>query len=374
MKAGLRVLFTASGSHIGGATMAMAHLMLGLPSVGVEPILLATPPKPSYRSLFRRLREKGVKLVLSRRRFERALFWIWLFFAALKSIRGFRINLVHCHGTKEAAVVGLAARLMGRKVVYTVEGDPIMEIALSPESYGPVERVILHACWRLGLKFANVVVGCSRWMARHLSRYGVKAQYAHNAIDYERFASAADRGASSTIISVARFERVKGLETLVKAAAEVAGSRPDARFLLIGGGSLKNHLKDLAGRLGISDKIRFLDYSPEVDRLLERSAIAVLPSLYEPFGMAAAEALAAGKPVVASMVGGLREIVIDGVNGFLFAPGDYRELADKILKLLEDRDLRKRMGEAARETAKRFKPENIARRYAEIYRGLLKTG
>jgi len=97
--------------------MALIHLMLGLSSVGVKPILLTTPPKPSYRNLFKRLREKGVKLIFSRRSFGGALFWIWLFFTAIKTIRNFQIDIVHCHGTKEAVIIGLAAKLLRRRVV-----------------------------------------------------------------------------------------------------------------------------------------------------------------------------------------------------------------------------------------------------------------
>lgn len=356
--------------------MALMHLMLGLSSRGVKPVLLSTPPAKPYRLLYSRLKAKGVELALSRRGFKGFLYWIWLFFAVIRAIKRFRISIVHCHGTKEAFFAGLAAKLLRRPVVYTVEGDPLFEMSLSPEKYGLLDRFSLKVFWFLGLRLADVVVGCSRWMAMHLKRYGVKALHVHNAIDYERFSSAASKSRerdAPIIISVARFERVKGLDTLVRAAAEVVKSRSDAKFILIGGGSLRDDLEALATRLGIGKHIELLDYSPEVDKILASSTIAVLPSIYEPFGMAAAEALAAGKPVIASRIGGLREIVIDGVNGFLFTPGDHRELADKILRLLEDRDLRLRMAETARETAKRFKPENIAKQYAEIYRSLLKT-
>jgi len=375
MKKLLRVLFTASGSHIGGATMALIHLMLGLPSVGVKTIFLTTPPKPSYICLFKRLREKGVKLVLSRRRFKGMLFWIWLFFAVIRAIKRFGISIVHCHGTKEAFFAGLAAKLLRRRVVYTVEGDPLFEISLSPERYGLLDRFSLKVFWFLGLRLADVVVGCSRWMAMHLKRYGVKALHVHNAIDYERFSSAASKPRehdTPIIISVARFERVKGLDTLIRAAAEVVKQKPEVTFILVGGGSMKNHLKSLADKLGISENIKLLDYSPAVDKILAESVIAVLPSIYEPFGMAAAEALAAGKPVIASKIGGLKEIIIDGANGFLFTPGDYRGLAERILKLLDDRNLRSKISQAARESAKRFKPENIAREYLKIYQSLLK--
>jgi len=355
--------------------MALMHLMLGLSSRGVKPVLLSTPPAKPYRLLYSRLKAKGVELALSRRCFKGFLYWIWLFFAVIRAIKRFGISIVHCHGTKEAFFAGLAAKFLRRRIVYTVEGDPLLEISLSPERYSLLDRFSLKVFWFLGLRLADVIVGCSRWMAMHLKRYGIKALHVHNAIDYERFSSVASKPRehdTPIIISVARFEKVKGPDTLIRAAAEIVKQKPEATFILVGGGSLKNYLKSLADKFGISENIKLLDYSPAVDKILAESAIAVLPSIYEPFGMAVAEALAAGKPVIASRIGGLKEIIIDGANGFLFTPGDYRGLAERILKLLDNRDLRSRISQAARESAKRFKPENIAGEYLKIYRSLLK--
>ena len=356
--------------------MALIHLMLGLPRVGVKPILLATPPKPSYRSLFKRLREKGVKLILSRRRFGGALFWIWLFFAALKSIRDLRINLVHCHGTKEAAVIGLAAKLLRRKIVYTVEGDPILEMAYSPKRYSTLERIVLTSCWRLGLRLADIVVGCSRWMAEHLRKYDVKPRFIHNAIDYERFSTIRMRSEKLRdeilIASIARFEKVKGLDTLIRAAAKVVEENPKVKFILVGGGSMKSELQDLVRSLCLEENVKLLDYTSEVDRILSEASLMVLPSLYEPFGMAAAEALATGLPVIASKTGGLKEIISEGVNGLLFQPGSWRELAEKIISLLRNSEMRGKMVEAARRSAKRFSPEHIASHYVQVYLSALK--
>ena len=354
--------------------MALMHLMLGLPSRGVKPVLLSTPPAKPYRLLYSRLKAKGVELALSRRGFKGFLYWIWLFFAVIKAIKRFRISIVHCHGTKEAFFAGLAAKLLRRRVVYTVEGDPLLEISLSPERYSLLDRFSLKVFWFLGLRLADVIVGCSRWMAEHVKRYRVRAFFIHNAIDYERFSSISKRMKNedtAIVISVARFERAKGLDILIKAARKVIKEAPNVKFILVGGGSLKDKLQKLARRLKIEPYFLFLEYTPQVDELLSKATVAVLPSIYEPFGMAAAEALAAGKPVIVARTGGLQEIVVDGMNGFLFAPGNPEDLAKKILQILKDKKLRKRMAEEARKTAKRFSPERISRSYVRIYRAIL---
>ena len=364
----MRVLFTASGRRVGGATMAVLHLMLGLKDVGIQPVLLSTPPLPRYRFIYRRLVERGVRVVLfGGRPLGGAGYWLTLFFEVLRAIRRLGVDLVHCHGSKEAAVVGLAAKLAGRPVVFTVEGDPLMEVAYAPERYSLSDRLSLAIVWFMGLRLADLVVGCSGWMAEQLTkRYGVEAKAAPNPIDYERFVQGGG-GERGRVVTVARYERVKGLDALIRAAAEVLRGAPWARFVLVGEGSLRGWLQRLAERLGVAERIEFTGFREEVEEEVARAEVAALPSLYEPFGMAAAEALAAGKPVVAARTGGLQEIVREGVDGFLFKPGDHRELAEKLVKLLTDEELRKRMAQAAREGARRFSPEEVAKIYRGIY-------
>lgn len=366
----IRVMFTASGSHIGGATMAMMHLMLGLTSLNIEPILLSTPPRKEYLKLYKRLREKNVNIILSRFSFKSLLYWVWLFFSSIMVIKRHKIEIVHCHGTKEAVVTGLATKLLRRKMVYTVEGDPYLEIHYSPHSYTLLDKILLKSSWIIGLKLADIVVGCSKWMAEHLRRYSVKAVGIPNPIDYERFSRIKPHG--SSIVCIARFEKVKNIETLLMASSKVVEKHPDIKVIIIGGGTLENKLKKLAEKLSILKNVEIHGFRPDVEKILEEAAIFVLPSIYEPFGMVAAEALAAGLPVIVSRTGGLQEIVKDGVNGFLFKPRDWQDLSKKILLLIEDEKLRDRIKNNAKDSVKEFSPENIAIKYLRIYINALK--
>jgi len=366
----MRVLFTASGSHIGGATMAMFHLMLGLVSLDVEPILLSTVPKQEYLRLYQRLRMKNVKIILSSLPFKSLLYWIWLFFSSLRVIKKHRVGIVHCHGTKEALVVGLAAKLLRRKIIYTIEGDPNLEISISPYSYSFLDKLFLRLSWNIGLKLADKIVGCSNWMAEHLKKYGLEASGIPNPIDYERFSNVMAHG--SNIVCIARFEKVKNIETLIIAASEILKKYPKVKLVIVGGGSQEKELKALAEKLSISDNVEFQDFRPDVENVLKDASVFVLPSIYEPFGMVAAEALATGLPIIVSRVGGLREIVKDGINGFSFNPRDWQELSKKILLLLEDQKLREGMKNKAKESAKEFSPENIALKYLRVYLDVLR--
>jgi glycosyltransferase involved in cell wall biosynthesis len=98
----------------------------------------------------------------------------------------------------------------------------------------------------------------------------------------------------------------------------------------------------------------------------------VFPSIYEPFGIVLLEAMACGKPVVASNVGGIPFVVEEGKTGLLFESGNVEDLADKIMTILENEELGEKMGEAGRERAKEFTWDKIAERTVEVYKEILK--
>jgi glycosyltransferase involved in cell wall biosynthesis len=98
----------------------------------------------------------------------------------------------------------------------------------------------------------------------------------------------------------------------------------------------------------------------------------VFPSIYEAFGIVLLEAMACGKPVVASNVGGIPFVVEEGKTGLLFESGNVEDLADKIVTILKDEELREKMGEAGRERAKEFTWDKIAERTVEVYKEILK--
>lgn len=137
---------------------------------------------------------------------------------------------------------------------------------------------------------------------------------------------------------------IKGPEFLIKAAAKVVKTFPKAVFVFVGDGDLGTELESLAKELGISDNILFLGWRSNVEEILHTFDIFVLPSLNEGMGKVLVEAMAAQKPIVASAVGGIIDLVQDGENGFLVPPMDVAGLAKNITKLLQDRELAKQFG------------------------------
>lgn len=141
-----------------------------------------------------------------------------------------------------------------------------------------------------------------------------------------------------------RLVTVKGPEYLIRAAAEVVKTFPKTVFVFVGDGDLRAELESLAKELGISDNILFLGWRSNVEEFFHTFDIFVLPSLNEGMGKVLVEAMAAQKPIVASAVGGIVDLVQHGKNGFLVPPKDVSALARNITKLLQDRELAKQFG------------------------------
>ena len=171
---------------------------------------------------------------------------------------------------------------------------------------------------------------------------------------------------------VARLQPEKGVATFLKAAALVSKASPRARFLVVGDGPLREELRDLVGRLGVEDRVRFLGYRTEARALIRLLDVLVVPSLTEGSPLIVLEAMAAGVPVVASAVGGVPDQARHGEEGLLVPPGDPEALAGAMDELLRDPRRARRLGAAGRRrTENGFSHETLVRRIEGVYRAVL---
>ncbi len=207
-----------------------------------------------------------------------------------------------------------------------------------------------------------------------------KARVIYNGVDEKRFNPRLDGdemreklglGDEIVILTVARLVEQKGIKYLIDAVARLG---LDVKLVIKGSGPKERSLRNRAKKLGIEDRVVFVtEKLPEEDlpKLYTASDIFVLPSLYEPFGLVVAEAMASGLPVVASRIGGLKELVTPE-TGFLVEPRNPDELASKISILAGDKSLRERMGRAGRKRIEEnFTWDKIARDYKSFYEELL---
>jgi len=174
------------------------------------------------------------------------------------------------------------------------------------------------------------------------------------------------------VICVANLRKEKDYPNLMRAAATVLESHPDAVFLAVGQGPLETELAALHTRMGLGDRFRFLGYREDVRALLSAADVFALGSLQEGLPVAIMEALHQGLPIVATDVGGVGEAVTDGVNGFLVAPSDSGALASALIAVLEDPELRHRLGVASRTRAAEFDIRQTVALEEDVYKRLVR--
>jgi glycosyltransferase involved in cell wall biosynthesis len=167
--------------------------------------------------------------------------------------------------------------------------------------------------------------------------------------------------------TVGNFTKKKNQQMLLRAVARLVGRHPNTRLVLIGTGPLEDSLRRLAGHLGIGERTVFAGSRPDVPQLLPAFDVFCLSSQFEGLSIALVEAMAAGIACVATEVGGISEVVQDGVNGLLVPAGATSDLADTLDCLLGDSGLRLRLGAAGRQRATAFEIGRAARRLQDIY-------
>jgi glycogen(starch) synthase len=188
-------------------------------------------------------------------------------------------------------------------------------------------------------------------------------------VNLDAFRSVFARPDERLLLYVGRLDREKGLYVLLQAFSRLAAARRDLRLVLVGEGKLRQGLQQEAAGLGLGERITFLGYvaPPALAAVYRMAEAVVVPSLYEPFGLVALEAMAAGAPVIASSAGGLAEIVTEGV-GLLVPPGNVEALAQAITRVLDDASCADRLVAAGRaRVAAHYGWEGIAVRTAEVY-------
>ena len=179
----------------------------------------------------------------------------------------------------------------------------------------------------------------------------------------------------NTILFVGRLVIEKGVQTLVQALAGIRDLYPKANLVIAGIGPYREQLEELVLNLGLNDRVRFTGFVSEATRneLLAQCQVAAFPSLYEPFGIVALEAMAAEVPVIVARTGGLAETVTDGLTGLCFTPGDVLDLQRCLITIFNNQDFAKNLGKQARiKICQDYSWDAVARQTIEQYKQVLK--
>jgi len=281
-----------------------------------------------------------------------------------------RLDLLHVHyAIPHALGAYLARQVLGAaapKVLITLHGTDVTRIGADPK---------LSSLVRLAVLAGDGITAPSRWLAEQAYRnLGLPRETSidviPNFVDTHRFRVARRRSARAprVLTHVSNFRPLKRVEDVVRIFACVRGKMP-AQLHLVGDGPERLRVEALVHSLGLEDDVKSFGEGMDVAEILQASDVFLLPSETESFGLGALEAMACGVPVVASNVGGLPELVLDGETGFLAPAGNVEEMSKQVHRLLADEDLHARMSRAARSRAEaHFQLEPAVQRYEAVYR------
>lgn len=307
-----------------------------------------------------------------------------IFLELVRAFKKSNVQIIHTHKYKDTVLAAPAAKLCGiPHVVRTVHGlrEPFTGLRdLKMGLYKSMERSVHRSC-------VDSIIGVSSQIERMYKAEGECARVTciRNGIDFkggvvqtDRWRTRKDLGVdlgACLIGTIGRLTPVKGIPYLLKAAKMLLRQGANVKVLIVGDGSIKPDLMTQTRDFGIGEHVVFLGHREDTKELVQAMDIFVLPSLSEGIPMALLEAMAASRPVVASRVGGVPEIIDDGVEGFLVEPMDVNGLTEKCLGVIQSPDMAQKMGEMARARVERdFSAENMAHRVAALYRALIESG
>ncbi len=300
--------------------------------------------------------------------------------AGLRVARDRAYDVIHAHDWLVAHAAQTLREALGLPLVVTVHATE----AGRHQGWlpGPVNRAIHAVEWWLTHAAARVIA-CSahmRWeVARLFGVPGSRLAVIPNGIDLADWQAPAETVAAARaeyaadgplVVFSGRLVLEKGAQTLLEAVPRLRRRHPGLRVALAGDGHGREKLEELAERLRLGRSVRFVGWlgQEELTALVAAADVAVVPSLYEPFGLVALEAAAVGTPLVVGDTGGLREFVEHEVTGLRFPPGDPTALADAVTRLLRDPALGERLAQHARKVLERDHIWGaIAERTARVY-------
>lgn len=235
-------------------------------------------------------------------------------------------------------------------------------------------------------KYDRIIATTNAYAKRSqiLSRYEQKVRIIRNGVDTRRFSPNVDGEEIRTLYGLSKnrialfvgalttFHAYKGVEVLIRSFSQVARKCDDARLLIVGGGNLLGQYQRLASELSLGDRVIFSGHVSDtaLPKYYAVCDLAILPSKdsSEGFGLVLLEAMATGKAVIGSRVGGIVDVIGDGTNGLIVPPGNESSLSEAMIRLFEDAETRNSMGKAGRIFAESLDWSKVVARVEDVYK------
>jgi glycosyltransferase involved in cell wall biosynthesis len=368
----LKVLHVVPHMHIGGLEKVIVNLWGHLDRHTIEMSVCCQLEKGVLGESLQQAGCEVLQLPVSRRKTD---YFTWVKLCRL--LRARRFDIVHSHSVHAFIDCALCTLLAGvPRWVHTFHFGNYPHLPkhyLAAQKYlGPLARqlvavgyaqrdsLVRHLCY--SPRMLEVI-----WNGVELEDHGYD--------DSRRRALREELGivdGMTVIGSVAVLTEQKGIPVLFDAARSMLQARSDLRFVVVGGGPLEDSLRRRCREMGLADRVVFTGWREEASEMLKLFDIFVMPSLWEAMPIVLLEAMAAARPVVATTVGDIPRIIEDGETGLLAPAGDPEALADRLLRLAGDSDLRHRLGDAGNRSYKeRFTAQPMAVAYEHLYQRLM---
>ena len=379
----VNILYLINSLRVGGAETALARTVTRLDKDKYNPTVCCLQTRGPVAD---EIEEAGIKVICLNARGKLDITVLYKLFRILKKERN---AILHSY-LYQANILGrVIGKLAGVPIVVCSEQSVLQSDKIIDQK--PPEMTNRLRAWlnKLTAPLADrVIAACNAVKEVTVKHVGInpeKVVIIYNGVDLDKYNVAVDPWetrrrlgidiSQPVVGTVGGLRPIKGHDYLLRAASRVLhqGIGPVA-FLIVGGGSNSERarLQALADHSGISSSVIFAGYRVDVEAVLSVMDIFVLPSLYEGLPNALLEAMAACRPVVATQVGGIPEVVVEGETGFLVPPRDPGALARAICVLLEDRERAREMGIAGRKRVERlFSVETMVARTEVLYEELI---
>ncbi|MCW8804538.1 MAG: glycosyltransferase family 4 protein [Ignavibacteriaceae bacterium] len=291
-------------------------------------------------------------------------------FYLLKLLRQVKPDIIHTHLFQARFYTTIAHLFYKHSILITHKHNNV----------NPRKHNVFIILEMLSIFFNKKVIAISQSVKNSLIKYEFvsekKIYVLPNGIEYQKFLKSANSSSLSNnkpiiIGTVCRLERQKGISYLLLAMKIILAKFPHVQLEIVGDGSLLGELKHFSRKLGISNSVNFFGKFADVIPFYKKMNVFVLPSLYEGFGIVLLEAMAAGVPIVATNVDGIKEVVMDGVSGILVPPKNPEAIASAVTKIIESPHLARSLVDEGLKRSKLFDIQEHVTKIDNFYTNLL---
>ena len=356
----MRIIQVITCLNLGGAQTLLENLSYGLKDAGHDVIVISL--EDYHSATAKRIEDRGIQVIYLDKKPHYDPTIAGKLGEVLKRLKP---DIIHAHNIKKAYVYLAAKKAKVKRVVYTVHN-------MAWQEQGFVGGLFSYIMFHTG---CMVPVGLSPKVTESIKqRYYLKnVSTVYNGTDLSRFSVKTDYAlhAQPLILNIARLDAQKNHKRLIESFAIFSSQFPDAKLVIVGDGELREALESQTKDAGLTGKVLFEGLQDDIPKYIEAADVFCLSSDFEGMPMTLIEAMAAGMPIVSTNVGGISDMLTNNRSAVLTGL-DATELANAVIRLLSNKDLRERLGKNAYEASQRFSHRHMAQEYISIYKKMLK--